>query len=424
MMSQKNMTYGLTGSSNISTNGTQNPGKIIDISRSIPLIIIGIIILTENALVFLAFATNPKLRKKQSNILVCSQAVIDFLVGSMLIPWIEAETHSQSDLHSIYPICYILFLSLGNLLCLAVDRYLALIKPLQHHLLMSVSRTKRILLVTWVTPLFLTMIQILWHTAEKQTKLLANIIYLGILWSVMLLMCTIMIFMYIKVYQTAANQIRIRQQRIRSHHNYADSQITTTRRELRVAHLFGLLLFFFILAYLPILYLNFLNMMQFAGAIDDPRDFIPTSLYEAPLYSLAINSVVNPVLCLLLKKDYQLIIKRWICLEWVFDKRNEESQRSHTYCRTGLSDLDSNGTASEARGRIFGLGKSKILRQSSPSKPENKVRFSCKDDTVALMPQTQLSGKFTGAEFEINKNEIHSSQEQSEEVYKGDNVAL
>ena len=398
--------------SNNSSNYTKGQIESRNIRALVPLIIIGVIVVIENAMVCLAFATTPKLRKRQSNILVFSQAVIDLLVGCVFIPWIETEYYTKQELHSEYMIFYILIVSLGNLLCLAGDRYLALIKPLKHHLLMNVSRTKRILIALWLTPLFVTMIPSSWQKASKETKKLASTIFRGTTCTVILLMCALMISMYIRVYFTAARSIRLRQKRM-SQHSQAENRIQTTKKELRVAHLFGLLLLFFILAYTPLLYGNVISLLKDNGVIQDSIKYAPNFLGDIIINSLAINSVVNPILCLLLKKDYQLIVKRWLCLECVYDKRAEESQRSHNYCRTGVSDLVSNDTGFEAKRRLFGLARGKVLRQNSHSKSEHHVRFSCKDDMVALMSNRPISGNLKGAEFKINKNETHEETRNS-----------
>ena len=392
----KNMTNGTTR--NMPDSGTEFLDDAAVWRKILPFIVIGAIIVIENALVCLAFATNPKLRKRQSNILVCSQAAIDFLVGSVFIPWAELEEYKDEDLYSGYMIYYVLLVSVGNLLSLAVDRYLALIKPLQHHLQMSISRTKRILLVVWVTPLFLTMIPLSWDNASLETADLARKIYLGISWLVIFLTCTTMISMYIRIYITSARTIRLRQQRIESHRSQTDNRVRTTRKELRVAHLFGLLLIFFILAYLPILYINLVLILR--GVIEDHEKYIPASRHELIMYPLAINSVVNPILCVLLKKDYQLIIKRWICLEWMLDQRPDERQQSHT-SRTRVSESEFHENGSEAARR------SRLLQPQSYHNPEGKVRFSCKDETIRLMEDKPNYKNTNGDECEINQNNLN-----------------
>ena len=280
-------------------------------------LILGAIVIIENALVCLAFTAYSKLRKKQSNILICSQAAIDLLVGLAFIPWKIATLYTKQHLHIGYIVFYILFVSLGNLSSLALDRYLALIKPLKHHTMMDVSRTKKIVLMTWLVPLFLTMIPMTWYTAPPHTRRIAMKIYIGIFWGIMMLIWVIMIAIYIIIYRTASRTIRLRQKRMKAAEHPKESRVKTTKKELRVAHLFGLLLFFFILAYLPILYINLVGLLGYGESLIKPF------FHHISLYFLITNSVVNPILCLLLKKDYQLIVKRWICCEWLKEKRTD-----------------------------------------------------------------------------------------------------
>ena len=68
-------------------------------------------------------------------------------------------------------------------------------------------------------------------------------------------------------------------------------------------HLFGWLLFFFIAAYLPILYINF------CWIIGTP-EFAPSVVEVISLYLLIINSIINPVICIMMKKDYLITIKK------------------------------------------------------------------------------------------------------------------
>ena len=397
-----NITNGFTR--HISTTMSTNTTAIVPKTSIIALSVLGAIVIIENLCVCVAFATNSYLRKRQSNILVCSQAAIDLLVGLVFIPWLIAELFTNKNLYTGYIVFYVLFVSLGNLSCLALDRYLALIKPLKHHLLMDVSRTKKILLIAWLTPLFLTMIPLSWHSSSIATQHIAMKIYLSIFWVVMLIMCITMIVMYVRVYRTAAKTISLRQKRLKSSQSHKESKIKSTRKELRVAHLFGLLLFFFILAYLPLLVANLCLTLLELKATRALR-FIQQSV----IYSLVINSLVNPILCLLLKRDYQMTIRRWICCEWVSDRRRDDSlsQRSHSYCKTGVSDLDSNDVGAESKRRASGHSKA----AGRSLKVDAKARFSCREAKVVLITNRPHSRHLKAGENEINENEILSSHE-------------
>ena len=344
------------------------------------IIVIGILIVFENTLVCLAFTFSRKLRKRQANILVCSQAAADLIMGLVFVPWILVEKYTGKNYHSGYIIMYVLFVSLFNLLSLALDRYLALIKPLMHHLVMDVNRTKKMLLGIWIAPFFITILPVSWqYYASKKTAHLTQKVYLYIFWGLMLFLCGSMIFMYIRIYRTAAKTIRLRQKRMNAVGTVRENRIKTTRKELRIAHLFGLLLFFFILAYLPILYINLKALL---GLGDTPI------LRKLSLYCLITNSMVNPILCLLLKKDYQLQIKRWICFEWVTERWSDESPGSQVSCRTGVDDMETTDSGSEGkRKRLAAISrKSKSVPKQNKNDADIKVRFE--QDGVAFLPKT------------------------------------
>ena len=307
-----NITHGLSEYNN-TTNSTKSDAISTTKTNYIPLLIIAAIVVIENSIVCLAFAVNGKLRERQSNMLKCSQAASDFLVGIALVPWYVVQAFTVKNLHVGSMIFYILFVSLGNLFSLAMDRYLALVKPLKHRHLMNADKTKKILLVVWLAPLFLTMIPISWYSASFQTQIPAMKIYLSIFWVFIFIMCTVMIAMYIKAYRTAARSIHLGKMRA-DVHNSADNQIKTAKKELRVAHLFGLLLTFFILGYTPLLYVNFADIIGYV----DP---ITPIMYQVSLHSYVINSAINPIICVSLKRDYQQTIKQWIHLSGV---RNED----------------------------------------------------------------------------------------------------
>ena len=71
-----------------------------------------------------------------------------------------------------------------------------------------------------------------------------------------------------------------------------------TRKELRVVHLFGLLLLLFVTTYLPLIYMNFCD------AIGRPS-LIPKDMEEVSLVTLMLGSLLNPIISMCLKRDFQ-----------------------------------------------------------------------------------------------------------------------
>ena len=277
---------------------------------------LALMIFAENGMVCLVFFIDKKLRKRQANIMVFSQACADLTNGILFVPAHTVETYLGKSIVAPYVIGYILFVSLFiNLFILALDRYLALMKPLIHHIIMDVNRTVKVVLSLWILPMFLTLIPLFWESKLDHIKKLSHRIYLGTMWLIMFVLCLSMIIMYLFLYGSARRTIQQRTIIIASLNQHKDKKIKKVRKELRVTHLFGLLLVFFILAYLPILYMNLMDILGKA-------ELIPPVLQDLSLYSLVLNSFVNPILCILLKKDYQKVVKKIIGFRWLKQQGN------------------------------------------------------------------------------------------------------
>ncbi|XP_067377554.1 opsin 4xb [Channa argus] len=118
--------------------------------------VIGILGVTGNALVMIAFYSNKKLRNL-SNYFIMNQAVSDFLMAFTQSPiffinclykeWVFGEMGCK-----MYAFCGALFgiASMVNLLAISIDRYLAITKPLQSIHWSSKRRTTLAIILVWL----------------------------------------------------------------------------------------------------------------------------------------------------------------------------------------------------------------------------------------------------------------------------------
>ena len=261
--------------------------------------ICAIVIIFLNLLVVGAFASDKKFRRRPANVLICSQAMIDFLIGILFIPIYLIETYLNKRIFLNYLIYYILFISLINLLALSADRYLALSMPFFHHRAVDKRRTIRLLIIVWTAPLFLTLIPLFWEFKPSKIRKKYTDTYLTISWAFMLKLVLVMTILYLFIVISARKTIR--RKRLSIEKKSFTKKIELARKEVRVIHLFGLLLFFFVAAYMPILYMNFCDIIE-------RKDCIPPFMEMLSTYSLILNSLVNPVLCIYLKQDYSHVI--------------------------------------------------------------------------------------------------------------------
>lgn len=112
--------------------------------------------LLANALVVLAVWKDPNrnLQRAPSNLLIASQAVADFFVGSVQEPlcawWIL--TFSSTAVHSIEAVSSLfLVASLMHVVALSYDRYIAVARPLHHNATVTKKRVFLWILIIWLS---------------------------------------------------------------------------------------------------------------------------------------------------------------------------------------------------------------------------------------------------------------------------------
>lgn len=272
--------------------------------------ILAIFIILINGLITISFMLNKNLRKRPANLMICSQACTDLFTGTVFVPCYLIKTQSAHIL-TLFLSCYMLYLSLFNLLVISIDRYLALSRPFIHRKLIDVSRTRRLIIIVWVAPLGVILIPLFWWFSSMEVKLKAQNIYVCTIWIIMLILVVSMTILY--VFATRRAKRTIRNRRASCGNRAKAKAAMLARKELRVVHLFGLLLFFFVAAYLPILYINFVEIIGF-------DKYAPLALHVIGLYLLIFNSIVNPILCIMLKKDYLQAIKKL----FLFKQKSED----------------------------------------------------------------------------------------------------
>ena len=308
-------------------NTSSNPEKVIsDAAHTrdmVVLTILGVMIAAINGLILISFLMRPHLRKRPANIMICSQACTDLFTGLVYVPVYLTKSEGMVNFLNIY----MLYLSLFNLAIISVDRYLAMNRPFIHRRLINVNRTLKMIVGVWVCPLVLALIPL--SFLHMSVYFRAMKIYISIVWLLMLVLVVSMSVLYIYASKGAKRTIQSRRTSFQNSRVKVRAQLLA-RKELRVVNLFGLLLFFFVGAYLPILYINFCWLI----GIQFPPVMLPISLYL-----LIVNSVLNPILCIMLKKDFLYAIKKIILTRYGFADQMSNTSR----CESDF-DLSMSGT--------------------------------------------------------------------------------
>ena len=114
-----------------------------------------------NLLVCFAIATNPRLRRC-SNYLLFSLAIADLIVTLVCEPFLLEMFYNRTFLFECKPSLERLYSMLANLscsasvvhlACISIDRFIAVVFPLHHEIVMKTCGLKIMLIASWVLPI-------------------------------------------------------------------------------------------------------------------------------------------------------------------------------------------------------------------------------------------------------------------------------
>ena len=267
------------------------PSKLLSLRDDIISIIMSSSIIIINSLIVGAFFLRKALQNCSANIFICNQAVADLFVGVVFAPmYVMKEYHDGMG----FLTCYVVFLSLFNLFALSTDRYLAFSMPYVHRRFNDVRHALKVVLLIWIIPLGLTLVPLCWWFKLPGIKREANHIYSAIVCIFIILFIFALATLYLFI-SSRANRI-IRHKRKKIMERASPTKLSAlVKKEIRIMHLFGLLLFFFVATYLPIVYINLCVVIG---------EHVPLELLIINFYFFMSNGIVNPILCILLKRDY------------------------------------------------------------------------------------------------------------------------
>ena len=191
-------------------------------------IIMSIIIICAvlgNLLVVVSVIRVRKLRVI-TNFFVVSLAIADILVALMAMPFnLSVEltglwlfSYNMCNLWNSFDV-YASTVSILHLCCISIDRHLAIVRPLDYPMVMTKRRVALMLCGVWIAPIVISFLPIFmeWYTFPANIKFLkdnphvcrftVNITYMLVSSSISFwLPCSVMIYMYYRIYQEASRQ--------------------------------------------------------------------------------------------------------------------------------------------------------------------------------------------------------------------------
>nr|XP_019958887.1 PREDICTED: trace amine-associated receptor 13c-like [Paralichthys olivaceus] len=273
---------------------------------------VSLLTVTLNLLVIISISHFRQLHTP-TNSLLLSLAVSDLVVGLLAMP-IEGLRHMETcwllgrlmcALTPYLSYC-LLSASLGNMVLISIDRYLAICDPLLYSSKITLNRVKILISLSWACSLlyngFILMGHLAWpdryNSCHGECVVVINHISgtLDLFFS-FIGPCTVMVGLYMRVFVVAVSQVRvIRLQIVTSTFTAAP---TAKKSERKAARTLGIVIAVFLMCFCPYYY------PALAG--EDTSSSL--SYYAMLSWIMLINSCVNPLIYALFYPWFRKAIK-------------------------------------------------------------------------------------------------------------------
>lgn len=275
---------------------------------------ISILTASGNLLVCIAVGHNKKLRTVTNYFLV-SLAAADFFVGTLAIPC-AIMTDLGFPHNNIYLCATIVYMlitltqsSVFSLLAIAIERYVAILMPFHYQRLLKPRNARLVILLIWILAFLLSSVPLLGF--KNRSRHISYCFFVCVVdiefmvyfnfFACALVPLLTMFFIYAHIFITVRRQVR-RIAALRSALEAQARQNSAMRRETKKATSIFLLIFLFVLCWMPIHILNCLQ--QFC-----PHCTVPLPLILTAVILSHANSAINPLLYAYRMKSFRQAFK-------------------------------------------------------------------------------------------------------------------
>ncbi|XP_026151786.1 trace amine-associated receptor 13c-like [Mastacembelus armatus] len=252
-----------------------------------------------------------------TNILLLSLAVSDFLVGLVLMPGEILRKTGCWFLGDLvcslvkYVSAIITSTSVGNIVLISVDRYVAICDPLHYPTRVTERRVKFCVCLCWLISVFYNMLLLKDDLTEpgRYNSCYGQCVFVisyiaGIVDVVVTFIApvTVIIVLYMRVFVVAVSQARA----MRSHITAVTLQrsVTTTKSELKAARTLGVLVAMFLMCFCPF------YCVTLAG-----DNLLNASAASYVIYLFDFNSCVNPLIYALFYPWFRKTVKLIVTIQ-------------------------------------------------------------------------------------------------------------
>ncbi|XP_018526697.1 trace amine-associated receptor 13c-like [Lates calcarifer] len=254
-----------------------------------------------------------------TNILLLSLAVSDFLVGLLLMPveiFLRTSCWFLGDLMcSLYNYVSLIITSasIGDMVLISADRYVAICDPLHYTTRVTGRRVKLCVCLCWLCSVFYNSLFVKDDLTQPdrhsscygECVIVINYVAGAIdLVLTFIFPVTIIIILYMRVFVVAVSQARAMRSHITAVTLQRSASLTTKKSELKAARTLGVLVVVFLICFCPY------YCVSLAG-----DNLLNTSSASIVLYLFYFNSCINPVIYALFYPWFRKVLKLVVTLQ-------------------------------------------------------------------------------------------------------------
>jgi len=303
------------------TNGTTNrtsDGNFVLLSANtylafwIVMGVIGLAIVLGNILVIWLVVTRKRLRIK-GNLFIVSLSVADMGVGLTAIPssfiytFVTKRNFFIADIFIDFFLCS----SIGNLITLTLDRYIAVVSPLRYSSFMTNKMVIIIVILGWLLPSLTQLLPsvIIQHMTQEARKDGEKVLRAIQIFVFGILSCIIMLIVYLRIFMIARKHHRktLKVEKSLSFNMDSNGSLTLAKNQPSThdksfVHVLGTVIVLFIVCYLLTIYRGICDYFKFCN--------VPLAVILVSRLLLLGNSAVNPIVYSLMKNDFRKELKK------------------------------------------------------------------------------------------------------------------
>jgi trace amine associated receptor len=254
-----------------------------------------------------------------TNLLILSLAVSDLLVGLIAIPVTTvAIMESCWDFGEYFCVFHIYIdvlctsLSLGNMVLISIDRYVAVCDPLLYHSKITITRMMCCIFITWCCCIIYraAIIKNFVNVQVPSRCLTECFIFEGITWGniidvvfTMVVPCSVIITLYLKIFVVARSQAR----KVFSKEAVSVSGVKTiqaNKSERKAAKTLSIVVVNYFICWIPFLCCSFFHLSFFRDNLSFIIGFLPL-----------VNSLINPIIYAFFYPWFKVTAKRILNLK-------------------------------------------------------------------------------------------------------------